>query len=310
MGYKMCEPHQFESGDRCCQRCNAGEYMKTECDGTKETECAKCECGFYTDSPNHVDKCHPCKQCLPSHKKQTLNQCTTKANTVCKCVSGYYCNNAECEHCLPVTRCQVGEGVKTPGNGTTNVICAPCGKGTFSNVTDYESPCKPHTRCEDYGGVLKIPGDNKSDAVCGNFKSDCHWMLPAGLWAGLVLTAIVIALIFILWRKKCKTYRAARSSICVTPVAVVPIPDVMPREQPSYCQETCIMSDCKLPIFNEDDPLVISCTEDTLNTSHPITPLKASVSFVESSNTNGNAGYCNNFFRSQSEPQEDEYCGT
>lgn len=62
--------------------------------------------------------------------------------------------------------------------------------------------------------------------------------------------------------------------------------------------------------FSSDDPLVISCTEDTLNTSHPITPLKASVSFVESSNRNGNASYCNNFFRSQSEPQEDEYCGT
>lgn len=26
-------------------------------------------------------------------------------------------------------------------------------------------------RCEDYGGVLKIPGDNERDAVCGNFKS-------------------------------------------------------------------------------------------------------------------------------------------
>lgn len=37
---------------------------------------------------------------------------------------------------------------------------------------------------------------------------DCYWMLPAGLWSGLVLTAIVIVLIFILWRKKCKTYNA------------------------------------------------------------------------------------------------------
>lgn len=26
-------------------------------------------------------------------------------------------------------------------------------------------------RCEDYGRVLKTPGDDKSDAVCGNFKS-------------------------------------------------------------------------------------------------------------------------------------------
>lgn len=51
----------------------------------------------------------------------------------------------------------------------------------------------------------------------------------------------------------CDVCVTARSSICVTPVAVVPIPDVMPREQPSYCQETCIMPDCKLPIFNEGE---------------------------------------------------------
>lgn len=53
---------------------------------------------------------------LSGIKQQRLNECKAEANTVCKCVSGFYCNNAECEHCLPVTRCQVGEGVKTPGN--------------------------------------------------------------------------------------------------------------------------------------------------------------------------------------------------
>lgn len=276
--------------------------MKAECDDTKKTECAKCEHGSFTAVQNHLTKCRPCKQCSPSNHQRPLIHCSATNNTVCECLPGFYCESDACDHCRPVNRCQLGEGVKTPVNRTSDVICAPCEKGTFSNVTDFQSPCRPHTRCEDYGRVLKIPGTNKTDAVCGNFKSYCPWMLPAGLWSGFVLTAIVIVLLLILWRAKCKSYRAARSSICITPVAVVPIPADTPTELPSHCQETC-----KFPIFNPDDSPVICSIQDSL----PITPLKASVSFAESTQTNGNADYCtSHFFRSYSEPQEDEYCGT
>ena len=36
--------------------------------------------------------------------------------------------------------------------------------------------------------------------------SGCNWILPAGLWSGLVLTALVL-FVFICWREKRKSYR-------------------------------------------------------------------------------------------------------
>lgn len=44
----------------------SGSYMKAECDGTKQTECAKCGRELYTATKNHLTKCHVCKSCSSS----------------------------------------------------------------------------------------------------------------------------------------------------------------------------------------------------------------------------------------------------
>lgn len=52
---------------------------------------------------------------FPGNKKRILKQCMADKNTVCECKTGFYCSDADCEHCLPVKRCPVGEGVEVHG---------------------------------------------------------------------------------------------------------------------------------------------------------------------------------------------------
>ncbi|KAG7216989.1 hypothetical protein INR49_001643 [Caranx melampygus] len=207
----------------------------------------------------------------------------------CKSEDQYHKDGKCCDRCPAANR-------------TTDAACAPCQGSTYSNVTDYHSPCKPHTKCEELGRALEKAGTSETDAVCGDVLTRCSWMLPAGLWSGLVLTALILFAVVICRRAKRRSYNAGRTSVPVTLTEVVPAPLPIALELPlpstelnGHCQESC-----KLPLFTPDENLV-NCSMDS---SLPITPFKASVSFVESSHTNGS------FLRTYSEPQEDEWCGT
>lgn len=304
---------------KCCDRCDAGQYVKAECDGTKGTECVECGRDFFTATKNHLKNCHRCKICSSSNNKKEVKACTAKDDTVCECLPGFYCINNHCEHCLPVTTCSLGEGVKVQANGTNDTICAPCEEGTFSNVTDHQSACQKHTRCEEIGREVKTPGTPKADAICGDRIPPCHWMLPAGLWAGLVLTALVL-LCLICWRRKRQSYRAATSNGPVILLEMgraetkcppdLPLPS---KELMGCCQESCT-TDCHLPLYSQEEDIVSGMTQDSVD-SVPITPLKPSVSFSESNHMNGSENgsarcYNSDYVRTYSEPQEDEWCGT
>ncbi|XP_071326525.1 tumor necrosis factor receptor superfamily member 5 [Trachinotus anak] len=309
-----CSKDMYNKDGRCCERCPAGMYVQAECESSQTIRCARCEHGHYTATRNHLTKCQPCRVCSSQNKQKIAKPCTATENTVCECETGSYCSNDQCDHCQPVTHCPMGEGVEHQATRTNDTICIPCKEGTYSNVTDYLSRCKTHTRCEDLGRELKIPGDQKKDAVCSDVLPRCSWMLPAALWSGLVLTALVLFAVVIYRRAKRKSYRQARSNVPVTLVEIVPATPGKLLELPlvatelnGHCQESCTEGDCKLPLFNQDDNLV-SCSMDS---SLPITPFKASVSFAESNHTNGSAGYrTGSFVRTYSEPQEDEWCGT
>lgn len=313
------ENEYISKDGKCCDRCDAGSYMKAECDATKKTDCEKCGRGVYTATKNHLKSCQVCKDCSSNNNQRKVKDCTAQEDTVCECLTGFYCNNDNCDHCHPVKHCSLGEGVKVPATRTNDTICVSCLEGTYSNVTDYQSPCRSHTRCEDIGRILKTPGTSKTDAICGGLIHkipDCHWMLPASLWSGLVLTALVLfGLIY--WRKKRKSYKAASSIMPVTLIERVPmVPDgplVLPlstTELKEY-QDICIIEGCDKPIFNPDDKAVSDSIQESMDVCPPITPLKASVSFTESTHTNGSAGHCtSSFLRTYSEPQEDEWCGT
>uniref|UniRef100_A0A671WLD9 Tumor necrosis factor receptor superfamily member 5-like n=1 Tax=Sparus aurata TaxID=8175 RepID=A0A671WLD9_SPAAU len=184
------------------QLSSSGTYMKAECDGSKATECAECEDRQYTATINHLKTCQACKLCSPSNYQKYVKECKKDEDAVCECVDGYYCLYPDCEHCQQARQCPEGEGVKVRAAGMNNTICAPCEGGTYSNVTDSFSVCKQHTRSD---CVSKTPGTSTTDAICGDLIG-CNWILPAGLWSGLVLTAIIL-FVFICWREKRKSYR-------------------------------------------------------------------------------------------------------
>ncbi|KAM9309403.1 tumor necrosis factor receptor superfamily member 5 [Pholidichthys leucotaenia] len=301
------ETEYRKKNGKCCDRCRPGEHWVSDCNGPeKKTECKSCPPGYYTDKPNHLPSCRLCKECSSHNRLVAVSECTITKDRVCECEPGFYCSTNDCEHCQPVTKCPPGQGVKVQPSRTNNTVCAPCERGTFSNVTDYISPCKEYTRCEIYGRTLKSSGNQTADAICGHSKPNCAWMLPAGLWAGFVLNVIVFAIIF--WTLRRKSCRAVKTRVPPALVEVAPATLDTPLELSSHCQETRIFeSNGKLSPFNPDDTPVICSIQDSLESS----PLKGSVSFVKSSHTNGNAGHCHeNFFRSHSEPQEDEWCET
>ncbi|KAG7476257.1 tumor necrosis factor receptor superfamily member 5-like [Solea senegalensis] len=295
----------------CCKRCPAGMYVHSDCDGLRPTQCEQCGRESYTATKNHLKQCQNCSVCSSENNMRKAEHCTATSNTVCECEAGFYCSNDQCEHCQPVTQCPVGEGVKFQATRTNDTVCAPCEKGSYSNVTDFLSPCKSHTRCEDIGRKIKIPGTHTADTVCDNLHH-CSWMLPAGLWSGLVLTALVLLAVVVCWRAKRKWCRTARPSVPAPLVKVVPTAIVTSMELPfpsielnNHCQESFIVKDCKLPLFHPDGDTV-SCDMDI---NLPTTPLKLSVSFPDHNGESG-GNRSSNFFRTHSEPQEDEWCGT
>lgn len=309
----------YSKGGRCCDVCDAGRYVKADCDGNKGTQCALCPNGFYTATRNHMSSCHRCRVCSSSENQRTEKDCTSQEDRVCACVSGYVCMNETCDHCKPVSSCRVGEGVIRLATRTNNTVCAPCENATYSNVTDSQSPCLPHTSCEEFGRVLKTPGTPTSNAICGEFKNKCQWMLPAGLWSGLVLTVLVL-FVLVCWRNKRRSYRtAATATPTVAVVGVRPVGDeqlkldfpLQATEQKSGCQEDCTTVSCTVELFKPVEDPADGSTQDSLDSNQPITPFKASVSFANWGHDNGSADYCTSTFcRSHSEPQEDEWCGT
>ncbi|KAM4581220.1 tumor necrosis factor receptor superfamily member 5 [Odontesthes bonariensis] len=299
-----CEDNKYRGKDgTCCKRCDPGQYVQAECSTTQETKCEGCKRGFYTATENYLPRCEVCKECIPRNRLRKVRECTAQRNTICECLEGFFCSTDECDHCKKVTHCEQGYGVKSQATRTNDTICAECDEGSYSNVTDYSSSCKPHTRCEDLGKDLRSPGTLKADAMCGNFKSHCPWMLPAGLWSGLVLTLLIVA-VFIIWRARRKSYKSDSRTVPVTLMEIALEPPLSPLELSSHCQESGTEDDYKLQLFKTDDTL-INCS------SHPIIQRKLSVSFLESNHNKESSGYDTaNFLRSHSEPQEDEWCGT
>ncbi|CAL1610902.1 unnamed protein product [Knipowitschia caucasica] len=312
---RNCTEDFFLSSDgQCCRRCEAGKYKEKDCGHGAETQCKECERGRFMATANHMTQCRVCRTCNINIKQRMVRECTAREDTVCECVTGYYCTDSSCDHCRPVTRCPEGQGVQALASRTNDTLCSVCESGSFSSVWDAHSTCTPHTRCDDIGRELLTPGTTKSDAVCGRFKS-CPWELPAGLWVALVLTS---ALIFTVALLCCRRNRRLQRRGIVSPpearVAVVLAADEVPLPLPFkelnglYPEQMYTPSySCDLPAYKPDD-LHLSCDGlDLEDCSVAITPLKASISFFDSPNLNGTSG---NFQRTISEPQEDEWCST
>lgn len=71
--------------------------------------------------------------------------------------------------------------------------------------------------------------------------TDCHWALPAGLWLGLVLTALVLVVLFCWWLKR----KSTRSGVCTrTAQSVWALHHRQRSFQKSYWKDSKSMQGC------------------------------------------------------------------
>ncbi|AXN56048.1 TNF-alpha receptor-like protein [Vaccinia virus] len=72
-----------------------------------------------------------------------MRSCNTTHNRICECSPGYYCllkGSSGCKACVSQTKCGIGYGV------SGDVICSPCGLGTYSHTVSSADKCEPVPR--------------------------------------------------------------------------------------------------------------------------------------------------------------------
>ncbi|XP_077072301.1 tumor necrosis factor receptor superfamily member 5 [Siphateles boraxobius] len=228
-------------------KCPKGKYLDATCNATSVPECKTCPRDTFTDEENNMKQCRACRECTSNSNLEMVKECEADKNTECKCKRGYYCtqiSDSHCDHCSPVSKCPPGKGVAKHYTFQSNTVCRSCPEGTYSDVEDYDSSCKNHTSCEDLGRNIEVPGTSNSDVVCGPIKTcttSCSWVLPASLWAGIIVTALIVLLVLFImyWRNK---HQSKRSEICLRPISPELPPDIL-KYPADFDMEKCAECD-------------------------------------------------------------------
>ncbi|KAJ8257649.1 hypothetical protein GJAV_G00188190 [Gymnothorax javanicus] len=156
--------------DLCCSSCAPGFHVKNACTVSSDTICERCNVGTYMETLNHAKNCFKCKQCREDRGFIYIQTCSTSSDAVCACKPGTYCSLREreqCLECLEFSTCPPGQGVSEQGTDDSDISCAPCPGGTFSDNTSYTESCRQHTDCESQGRTSLTPGSATSDSICG-----------------------------------------------------------------------------------------------------------------------------------------------
>ncbi|XP_071431904.1 tumor necrosis factor receptor superfamily member 14 isoform X2 [Pithys albifrons albifrons] len=154
-----CELGEYPSGTECCPMCAAGYRVFKHCTAISSTTCTPCVAGTYTDHPNGLTQCRPCKLCDQGANLVTAVACTDRKNTVCDCQPGHFCRSLEpegCELCQPYTVCVPGTMVKERGTYTKDHVCEVCPPGTSSRANMSET-CTPWPRLEEQPPSTALP---------------------------------------------------------------------------------------------------------------------------------------------------------
>ncbi|KFV16023.1 Tumor necrosis factor receptor superfamily member 5, partial [Tauraco erythrolophus] len=175
-----CFDKQYEHKGRCCNRCQPGEKLVSECNDTGDSVCARCESGHYQQSWTKEKHCTPHDICEDNAGLIVKTQGNATHNTVCQCQAGMHCSDASCQTCVENQPCQRGFGfVAAKAMARMSSPCEPCAEGTFSNVSSKTEPCHPWTSCEEKGLVVKAQGTNTSDVICeSSRRSSLSVLIP------------------------------------------------------------------------------------------------------------------------------------
>ncbi|UXP69196.1 Crm-B secreted TNF-alpha-receptor-like protein [Monkeypox virus] len=139
-----CKDNEYRSRNLCCLSCPPGTYAFRLCDSKTNTQCTPCGLDTFTSHNNHLQACLSCNGRCDSNQVETRS-CNTTHNRICECSPGYYCllkGASGCRTCISKTKCGIGYGV-SGYTSTGDVICSPCGPGTYSHTVSSTDKCEP-----------------------------------------------------------------------------------------------------------------------------------------------------------------------
>uniref|UniRef100_A0A4W5P664 Tumor necrosis factor receptor superfamily, member 1B n=1 Tax=Hucho hucho TaxID=62062 RepID=A0A4W5P664_9TELE len=154
----------------CCSKCTSGTRRKVVCSSTSDTACERCPSGQYSNTFNYFSNCFRCPKCSADKGLQYVLKCSSTTKTQCACQTGMYCvldQHPDCKECASYTYCKPGHGVTVEGTAESDVECASCPNGTFSDQDSYTQICQHHTDCVSQGRDVLTYGTATTDAVCG-----------------------------------------------------------------------------------------------------------------------------------------------
>ncbi|XP_058857859.1 tumor necrosis factor receptor superfamily member 14-like isoform X1 [Acipenser ruthenus] len=182
-----CTALQFDVDGRCCPMCSPGSSVFRACTQDSSTSCLPCTHGTYTEEPNGLLKCFPCKNCDQASGLIVLHKCQLQKNTICGPLNGYFCSgkarDGGCDQGQKHTVCRAGERVKSQGTAESDTRCEDCPEGTFS-TKNMSLNCIPWTDCELNDKVKYTEGSSTADV-------QCQEKTPVGLIVGLTVGLIV-----------------------------------------------------------------------------------------------------------------------
>ncbi|NXI35568.1 TNR11 factor, partial [Galbula dea] len=201
-----CESEQhYEYSGRCCTKCEPGKYMSSRCTSNTDSVCQPCGPNEYMDVWNEEDKCLLHKICDQGKALREVNPGNSTFQRQCACTVGYHWNE-DCDCCQRNTICAPGFGVKHPVQQDKDTMCIPCPRGYFSKVHSSTDECKSWTNCTALGMAEIMPGTDKSDTVCTEWKipepsEDGTNRILYMLIAVLFFVALIGIVIFIIYYK-------------------------------------------------------------------------------------------------------------
>ncbi|XP_077431260.1 uncharacterized protein LOC144057496 [Vanacampus margaritifer] len=149
-------------GTLACNKCPPGTHMTAHCTAAKQTQCAPCRDGHFTELWNYLPKCLYCNNfCTGDKVVQT--ECAPRNNRVCGCKEGYYMTE---DYCNKHSECAQGYGILTRGTLQNDTVCQKCSDGFFSASSSAVETCAKHKQCVNVQLVL-FNGTASHDTMCG-----------------------------------------------------------------------------------------------------------------------------------------------
>uniref|UniRef100_A0A671Q2U7 Tumor necrosis factor receptor superfamily member 11B-like n=1 Tax=Sinocyclocheilus anshuiensis TaxID=1608454 RepID=A0A671Q2U7_9TELE len=143
-----------------CDRCPPGTRLRAHCTRSRQTECAPCGPGLFTEFWNYIPDCLRCDAC--SDHQRAVQPCNGTVNTVCECEAGFFWDQ---HFCRRHSACKPGHGVKAPGTPHRDTVCELCADGHYVDVTQTHAACVTHSACKT-DEQLVLPGSRWHDNVC------------------------------------------------------------------------------------------------------------------------------------------------